>query len=139
MNLAVIGSGGREHAICYKLKQSLKIKKLLCIPGNAGTKMLGENVDIDISNFDLIYKIIKEHKIDLVIVGPEQPLVSGIVDFLSKKKVRVFGPDKFASQLEGSKAFMKNLCKEYKIPTANYGVFDNFEKALSFIKKMVSQ
>ena len=86
MNLAVIGSGGREHAICYKLKQSLKIKKLLCIPGNAGTKMLGENVDIDISNFDLIYKIIKEHKIDLVIVGPEQPLVSGIVDFLSKKK-----------------------------------------------------
>ena len=64
MNLAVIGSGGREHAICYKLKQSLKIKKLLCIPGNAGTKMLGENVDIDISNFDLIYKIIKEHKID---------------------------------------------------------------------------
>ena len=135
MNLAVIGSGGREHAICYKLKQSLKIKKLLCIPGNAGTKMLGENVDIDISNFDLIYKIIKEHKIDLVIVGPEQPLVSGIVDFLRKKKVRVFGPDKFASQLEGSKAFMKNLCKEYKIPTANYGVFDNFEKALSFIKK----
>ena len=135
MNLAVIGSGGREHAICYKLKQSLKIKKLLCIPGNAGTKMLGENVDIDISNFDLIYKIIKEHKIDLVIVGPEQPLVSGIVDFLSKKKVRVFGPDRFASQLEGSKAFMKNLCKEYKIPTANYGVFDNFEKALSFIKK----
>ena len=98
MNLAVIGSGGREHAICYKLKQSKRINKLICIPGNAGTQKIAENIKEDISNFDIIYKIIKERKIDIVIVGPEQPLVDGIVDYLDKKKIRVFGPDKFASQ-----------------------------------------
>ena len=108
MNLAVIGSGGREHAICYKLKQSKRINKLICIPGNAGTQKIAENIKEDISNFNILYKIIKERKIDIVIVGPEQPLVDGIVDYLDKKKIRVFGPDKFASQLEGSKSFMKD-------------------------------
>ena len=135
MNLAVIGSGGREHAICYKLKQSAKIKKLICIPGNAGTQKIAENIKEDISNFDGLYKIIKKQNIDIVIVGPEQPLVDGIVDYLSKKQVRVFGPDKFTSQLEGSKAFMKNLCKKNNIPTANFGVFNNFDNAYRFIKK----
>jgi len=135
MNLAVIGSGGREHAICYKLKQSLKVKKLICIPGNAGTEEVAENIKEDISNFDGLYKIIKNKEIDLVIVGPEQPLVDGLVDYLTQKKIKVFGPDKFSSQLEGSKAFMKNLCKENKIPTANFGIFDNFEGASAFIKK----
>ena len=135
MNLAVIGSGGREHAICYKLKQSTKIKKLICIPGNAGTQKIAENIKEDISNFDGLYKIIKKQNIDIVIVGPEQPLVDGIVDYLSKKQVRVFGPDKFTSQLEGSKAFMKNLCKKNNIPTANFGVFNNFDNAYRFIKK----
>jgi phosphoribosylamine---glycine ligase len=134
MNLAVIGSGGREHAICYKLKQSPKIKKLICIPGNAGTQKIAININEDISNFEVIYKIIKKHNIDLVVIGPEQPLVDGIVDFLNKKKIRVFGPDKFASQLEGSKAFMKNLCKRNNIPTANFGVFDNFSDASTFIE-----
>ena len=80
MNLAVIGSGGREHAICYKLKQSKRINKLICIPGNAGTQKIAENIKEDISNFNILYKIIKERKIDIVIVGPEQPLVDGIVD-----------------------------------------------------------
>jgi len=112
MNLAVIGSGGREHAICYKLKQSPKLKKLICIPGNAGTKKIAKNIKEDISNFNNLYQIIKKHKIDIVIVGPEQPLVEGLVDFLNEKKVRTFGPDKFSSQLEGSKTFMKNLCKK---------------------------
>ena len=135
MNLAIIGSGGREHAICYKLKQSPKIKKLICIPGNAGTQKIAENIKEDISNFDNLYKIIKDQKIDIVIVGPEQPLVDGLVDFLNEKKVRVFGPDKFSSQLEGSKAFMKNLCKKNNIPTANFGVFNNFNDASNFIKK----
>ena len=135
MNLAVIGSGGREHAICYKLKQSTKIKKLICIPGNAGTQKIAENIKEDISNFDGLYEIIKKQNIDIVIVGPEQPLVDGIVDYLSKKQVRVFGPDKFTSQLEGSKAFMKNLCKKNNIPTANFGVFNNFDNAYRFIKK----
>ena len=86
MNLAVIGSGGREHAICYKLKQSSKIKKLICIPGNAGTQKIAENIKEDILNFEALYKIIKKQCIDIVIVGPEQPLVEGLVDYLNKKK-----------------------------------------------------
>ena len=135
MNLAIIGSGGREHAICYKLKHSTKIKKLVCIPGNAGTKKIAENINVDVSNFDALYKIIKKHDIDLVVVGPEQPLVNGIVDYLHEKKIKVFGPNKFASQLEGSKAFMKNLCKKNNIPTANFGVFNNFIDASNFINK----
>ena len=135
MNLAVIGSGGREHAICYKLKQSHKIKKLICIPGNAGTQKIAKNIHANISNFHDLYQIIKNNNIDIVIVGPEQPLVDGLVDYLTEKKVRVFGPDKYASQLEGSKAFMKNLCKKNNIPTANFGVFDNFYEASNFIIK----
>jgi len=135
MNLAVIGSGGREHSICYKLKQSSKIKNIICIPGNAGTQKIAKNIEADISNFESLYQIIKKNNIDLVIIGPEQPLVDGIVNYLDKKNIKVFGPNKFASQLEGSKAFMKNLCKKNNIPTAKFGVFDNFEDASNFIKK----
>ena len=119
MNLAVIGSGGREHAICYKLKQSPKLKKLICIPGNAGTQKIAENISQDISNFDALYDVIIKKNIDIVIVGPEQPLVDGLVDYLTDKKIKVLGPNKYASQLEGSKAFMKNLCKK------NIGIFVN--------------
>ena len=100
MNLAVIGSGGREHALCYKLKQSQKVKKLICIPGNGGTQKIAKNIKEDILNFEALYQIIKKQKIDMVVIGPEQPLVDGLVDYLNEKKVRVFGPDKFASQLE---------------------------------------
>jgi len=135
MNLAVIGSGGREHAICYKLKQSPKIKKLICVPGNAGTQKIAINIQEDISNFDALHEVIKKQNIDLVIIGPEQPLVDGLVDYLNKKKIRVFGPDKFASQLEGSKSFMKNLCKKNNIPTASFGVFNDYDNASIFIKK----
>ena len=135
MNLAVIGSGGREHAICYKLSLSKKIGKLICIPGNAGTREIAENISEDINDFEKIYKIVKKKNIDIVIVGPEQPLTDGIVDYLKERSVRVLGPNKFASQLEGSKAFMKNLCKKNNIPTANYGVFDNVNDAKEFIKK----
>ncbi len=135
MNFAVIGSGGREHAICYKLKQSPKIKKLICIPGNAGTQKIAKNIKEDILNFKALHEIIIKEKIDIVVVGPEQPLVEGLVNYLNKKKVRVFGPDKFASQLEGSKSFMKNLCKKNNIPTANFGVFNNIDEASTFIKK----
>ena len=109
MNLLVIGSGGREHSICYKLRQSNRVSKLFCMPGNAGTRKIAENISQDISNFEEVYKIIKKKVVDIVIIGPEEPLVNGITDFLEKKLVKVFGPNKFASQLEGSKAFMKNL------------------------------
>ena len=133
MNIAVIGSGGREHALCYKLKQSKKIKNLFCIPGNAGTKSIAKNLDIDILNFDILLDIIKKNQIDLVVVGPEKPLVLGIVDFLKKNNIKVFGPDKFASQLEGSKAFMKKICEKKNIPTAKFGIFNTKIQAESFI------
>ena len=135
MNLAVIGSGGREHSICYKLKKSQKVKKLICIPGNAGTKGIAENIDADIHDFNQILEIIKSQKIDIVIIGPEEPLVNGIVDFLTKNKIKVLGPNKFASQLEGSKAFMKDLCKKNNIPTAKFGTFDNYDHAVNFLNK----
>jgi len=133
MNLAVIGSGGREHSICYKLKQSTKIKNLICIPGNAGTKKIAKNIDVNILDFDEVYRVIKNHNIDIVVIGPEEPLVNGIVEFLNEKGTRVLGPDKFASQLEGSKAFMKDLCKKNNIPTAKFGVFEDFNSAVNFV------
>ena len=109
MNLLVIGSGGREHAICYKLRQSNRVNELFCLPGNAGTKKIAKYINQDISNFEEIYKIIKQNKVDIVVIGPEEPLVNGITDFLKEKSVRVLGPSKFAAQLEGSKAFMLSL------------------------------
>ena len=133
MNIAILGSGGREHALCYKLKQSPKIEKIYCIPGNAGTGFVALNLNIDISNFEEIYKAITKLQIDYVIVGPEQPLVNGIVDFLENKNIKVFGPNKFASKLECSKAFMKNLCKENNIPTARFATFDSLEGLEDFI------
>ena len=111
MIIAIIGSGGREHAICKKIFESLKISKIYCIPGNAGTSEIAENIEIDINNFKKIKNFLIKSKIDLVIVGPEKPLVNGIVDFLEKEKIKVFGPKKIPSQLEGSKIFTKKICK----------------------------
>ena len=134
MNIGLIGSGGREHALCQKLFNSRSSKKIFCFPGNAGTADLATNIDVDILNFNKIYKLIKIHKIDVVIVGPEEPLVKGLVDFLNKKKVKVFGPNKYASKLEGSKAFMKNLCKANKIPTANFKICRSLNHVKNFLK-----
>jgi len=126
MIIGIIGSGGREHAICQFLKKSKKVKKIYCFPGNAGTKEISENINLDINNFSKFKKFIRDNKIDLVIVGPEQPLVDGIVDYLENNNIKVFGPNKKASQLEGSKIFTKKLCKKYNIPTANFKIFKNF-------------
>jgi phosphoribosylamine--glycine ligase len=134
MNVAVIGSGGREHALCFQLLKSKEIENLFCIPGNAGTKNICQNIDIDYLDFELLYSILLENDIKVVIVGPEIPLVAGIVDYLTKKNIYAFGPSKKASQLEGSKAFMKKLCKDFNIPTAQYEEFDNFEEAKNFIE-----
>jgi len=134
MNVCVIGSGGREHALCFKLKQSLKLKKLYCMPGNAGTEEISTNLNVDISNFEKIYETIKEHQIDLVIVGPEIPLVDGIVDFLEDKKIRVFGPSKKAAQLEGSKIFMKDMCKKFNIPSAKFCELKSIQEAEEALK-----
>ena len=120
MNIGIIGSGGREHSICFKLKQSSLVNRIYCIPGNAGTSELSENLNIDINDFEKIYREIKNKDIKLLIVGPEVPLVNGIVDYFQKKNIKVFGPNKNASRLEGSKLFMKKICKDFNIPTAKY-------------------
>ena len=134
MKVGIIGSGGREHAICQSIKKSNKIDKIFCFPGNAGTQKIAENIEIDITNFEIIKDFIIKNKIDLVIVGPEKPLVDGIVDYLEKFKIKVFGPNKIASQLEGSKIFTKQLCKKFNIPTAKFGVFKDKEQSKEFVK-----
>ena len=136
MIICIIGSGGREHAICKSISISTKVNKIYCIPGNAGTNEISENINIDINDFEEILKILKEKKVDLVIVGPEQPLVNGVVDYLQLNNIKVFGPRKIPSQLEGSKIFTKNLCKEYKIPTAKFGIYNSIEESLNFLKKI---
>ena len=134
MNIGLIGSGGREHALCKKIHESYLTNKIFCFPGNAGTSQLAQNIKIDISNFNKLLKSIKFNKIDLVIVGPEEPLVNGIVDFLKKNKIKVFGPTKYAARLEGSKAFMKRICSQNKIPTANYKICTKQQQIKDFLK-----
>ena len=136
MNIAVIGSGGREHSICFKLKQSRTINKIFCIPGNAGTSELAQNINIDILNFKNISNFLRNNNTKIVFVGPEVPLVNGIKDYLEKKGFFVFGPSKAASRLEKSKSFTKSLCKKYKIPTANYKSFNNMKGVKNYIHKM---
>ena len=134
MNIALIGSGGREHALCQKIYESKLSKKIICIPGNAGTEKIAKNIDLDFLNFKKLLKTIKYHKIDLVLVGPEEPLVRGVVDFLNKHKIKVFGPNKYAAKLEGSKAFMKSICKKNKIPTAKFKICKNKKDVKNFLK-----
>jgi len=133
MKVGIIGSGGREHAICQSIKKSSKIEKIYCFPGNAGTSALAENIKIDLNDFNKIKEFSISNKINLIIVGPEKPLVDGIVDFFKDTGIDVFGPDKISSQLEGSKIFTKKICEEYKIPTAKFGVFETSSEAISFL------
>ena len=135
MKVGIIGSGGREHAICFSLNNSKKISKIFCFPGNAGTAEIAENVNLDLDNFEQVKNFIKKNKIDLVVVGPEKPLVDGFVDFLEKNKIKVFGPNKLCSQLEGSKIFTKKICEKFKIPTAKFGIFENETETKEFLKK----
>ena len=134
MRIAIIGSGGREHAIAATISKSSLINEIFCIPGNAGTSKIANNVEMDINQFDKLHKYIKDKSIDLVVVGPEQPLVNGIVDYLEQFNIKVFGPNKIASQLEGSKIFTKKLCQKYNIPTANFGIFENKIDAKKFLE-----
>ena len=134
MRIAIIGSGGREHAIAATISKSSLVNEIFCIPGNAGTSKIATNVEMDINQFDKLHKYIKDKSIDLVVVGPEQPLVNGIVDYLEQFNIKVFGPNKIASQLEGSKIFTKKLCQKYNIPTANFGIFENKIDAKKFLE-----
>ena len=135
MKVGIIGSGGREHAICQSIKNSAKVKKIYCFPGNAGTDEIATNINLDLSNFENLKNFILKEKIDLVIIGPEKPLVDGLVDYLEEFDIAVFGPNKFASQLEGSKIFTKKLCQKFNIPTAKFGVFNDKTESKEFIKK----
>ncbi len=134
MNIGIIGSGGREHSICKSLLKSKKINKLFCFPGNGGTSEIANNVSIDLDNFEEIKDFILDKKIDLIIVGPEKPLVDGIVEYLEKFDIKVFGPNSHAAQLEGSKIFTKKICETYNIPTAKFGIFKNKIDAEKYVQ-----
>ena len=134
MKVLVIGGGGREHAICWKLAQSPRVTELVCAPGNAGIAETARCVDIGVMDFEKMADFAKKEAFDLVVVGPDDPLAAGIVDVLEEAGLRVFGPRKNAAILEGSKAFSKDLMKKYGIPTAAYETFDTPEAALAYLE-----
>ncbi len=135
MNILIVGSGGREHAIAASVAKSPKADKIYCAPGNAGIGQIAECVPIGAMEFEKIVAFAKEKEIDLTIVGMDDPLVGGLVDEMEAAGLRVFGPRKNAAILEGSKAFSKDLMKKYHIPTAAYENFDDPEKALAYLEQ----
>ena len=135
LKVLVIGSGGREHALVWKIAQSPKVSKIYCAPGNAGISHLAQCVNIDIDSINKLVDFAQKEKIDLTIVGPELPLSMGIVNEFNRKGLKIFGSTKEATEIESSKVFSKYLMKKYNIPTANYEVFQNSEKAFDYIKQ----
>jgi len=135
MQVLVIGSGGREHALAWKSAQDESVSKVFVCPGNAGTALENKlsNISININDFNAIENFCIEENIDLVIIGPEQPLVNGLADYLQSKQIKTFGPSQAAAQLEGSKTFSKNFFKKYGIPTAAYAAFDNYDAAREYL------
>jgi phosphoribosylamine--glycine ligase len=134
MNVLVIGSGGREHALCWKLRQSPLVDELYCAPGNGGTALDAVNVDINVSEHQQVIEFCKEKSVELVVVGPEAPLAVGITDDLEKEGINVFGPSYAAARMESSKIFAKELMGRYNIPTAAFRIFDDFAKAEEYIR-----
>jgi len=135
MNVLIIGGGGREHTIAYKVKQSIRVKKIFCTPGNAGILKICEPVSVPSDDFPGLAKFASENNVGLTIVGPEVPLCAGIVNEFHNRNLQIFGPDKKGAQLEGSKIFAKEFMKKYGIPTADFECFDNQKKALTYIDK----
>src|SRR6184192_3505461 len=129
MKILVIGSGGREHALAWKLKQSSRVDRIFCAPGNAGTAQLAENIAISVSDLPALVRFAKENRVDLTVVGPDDPLAAGIVDLFLAEKLRAFGPDKSAARIESSKIFAKELMRTQKIPTAEARTFSNSSEA----------
>ena len=138
MKVLVIGSGGREHALVWKLKQSPQVTDIFCAPGNAGIAQLASCVSLKVSDFSAVVKFVKEKHIDLTVIGPEQPLVNGLVDVLEENGQKVFGPGKAAAQLEGSKVFSKNFMQRNKIPTARFRSFkrNEFDAAQAYLNEI---
>jgi phosphoribosylamine---glycine ligase len=134
MKILVVGSGGREHAIIWKLAQSSRVEKIYCAPGNGGIARLAECIPIKALDIDGVVSFSKENKVDMVVVAPDDPLVEGMVDALEEAGIRAFGPRKNAAILEGSKAFSKDIMKKYGVPTAKYEVFDNSEHAIEYLR-----
>ncbi|WP_139973487.1 MULTISPECIES: phosphoribosylamine--glycine ligase [Brucella/Ochrobactrum group] len=135
MKVLLIGSGGREHALAWKLAASPLLEKLYCAPGNPGIATVAELIDIGVDDHQALIAFAKDNKIDLVVVGPEAPLVAGLSDKMRAEGIRVFGPSKAAAQLEGSKGFTKDLCARFGIPTGAYGRFNNAPKAKAYIRQ----
>ena len=133
MNILVIGSGGREHALCWKIAQSPRCKKLYCAPGNGGISQIAEIVNIKADDIDALLKFAKDKLIDLTVVGPEVPLVKGIVDLFSANKLKIFGPSKELARIEGSKIFAKELMRKFAVPTADFKVFEDAQDALKYL------
>ncbi len=136
MKVLVVGGGGREHAIVHKLSKSEKVDKIYCAPGNPGIQELAQTVDISPMDFDLLIKFAKDNSIDMTIAAMDDTLVAGIVDEFEKNGLKIFGPNKKAAIIEGSKAFSKNLMKKYNIPTASYETFSSYEDALKYIQTL---
>ncbi|HPB78596.1 MAG TPA: phosphoribosylamine--glycine ligase [Sedimentibacter sp.] len=135
MKILVVGRGAREHAICWKLKQSSKLSKLYCAPGNAGISQIAECVDIKADELSKLVEYSVKNSIDLVVVGPEVPLVAGLVDMLNEKGIKAFGPAKAGAKFEGSKSYSKDFMKKYSIPSANYEIYTDSEKAIGELYK----
>lgn len=135
MKILIIGSGGREHVLAWKLRQSPQVKEIYCAPGNGGISGMAECVDIQAQDLEGLARFARERKIDLTVVGPEAPLVSGIVDRFRSEDLRIFGPDKFSAQLEGSKIFAKEFMGRWRIPTADFRVFDDYDQARVYLQE----
>jgi phosphoribosylamine---glycine ligase len=135
MDVLVVGSGGREHALVWKLAQSMRVDRIYCAPGNPGIAQIAECIDIKVDAVDELVTFVQDNKIGLTIVGPEVPLLAGLVDALSAKGFKAFGPTKAAAEIEGSKAYAKHLMQKYKIPTADYAVFTKMEQAIAYIEE----
>lgn len=135
MKILVVGSGGREHALCWKLSQNPKVERIMCAPGNGGTALIGENIDIKDDDLPALIALAKDQEVDLVVAGPELPLVLGLENALRLEGIPCFGPNAYAANLEGSKAFSKNVMAEAGVPTADFRVFDEYDSAVSFIKE----
>ncbi len=134
MNVLIVGSGGREHSLAWKIAQSPQVSKIFCAPGNPGMSQIAECVNIGVDRTDLLYEFAVKENIALTVVGPEAPLVAGIVDVFSKKGLKVFGPDKRAAILEDSKVFSKSLLKKHAIPTADFKCFDDYYQAKQYVQ-----
>ena len=139
MKILVVGSGGREHALVWKLRQSPKVTKIYCAPGNAGTALEAENLNIPSDDIHRLVKFAREEKIDLTVVGPEAPLVAGLCDELRRHGLAVFGPSAAAARLEGSKVFTKKLLRKANIPTAAFSVFNRMPEAMQYLDECEEQ